>query len=583
MTTLTSQLSRWSTKSNRRRVVETMAWLVPWALFAAAAAWFGFAHGMALGVATAAIGAVVVIAAGIAFARKRWQAPATIAEKLDREQKTADLLQTALEIETRGTNTDEPFEPLVLERARAFAPSIDSIAVDPIKLRASWFGGAAAVGMIAVIALADRIDFSASDEVTAPAKPTHVLGERDKAQAKAIGDAIESLSKDHTLSGKVREHVDKARQALRRARDSKTGNQALAALSDASRELDEAAKELSKSYGPDPSALAKMDRDELASELAKMAKSGDPKLSALAREALHRSAMSSQESKALAEALKNAIAKQGGDPTGKAKDASAAGQRMQQLANAADQMARNDQAGAKSNLGDLARQSLGNPQPRDARMASLDKARQAVSKMHADQRSAMNAQNKPGSQDSKADAARQAAMAKAGSGAGSGQPQGQMSGSGNPGSGAAQGGKPGQMAGAPSQGPPNGPPQIGNGPPEGSLSVLQGPNMSGSPGGSSGTSGSPGNKSPAGSSQSKDGEESSMAEEVATPPPVTPDGVIRAIREHSEGEHASEQFEPVRDHYQAIAEAAMHRDQIPLTRRDFIQRYFEALRKHEGP
>jgi hypothetical protein len=79
--------------------------------------------------------------------------------------------------------------------------------------------------------------------------------------------------------------------------------------------------------------------------------------------------------------------------------------------------------------------------------------------------------------------------------------------------------------------------------------------------------------------------ETVMAEEVDTPPPpaLSPDGVIRAIAEHAQGDHRSVQFGAVRDRYEAIAESAIHRDEIPLTRRDFIQRYFEALRTREEP
>ncbi|MGN6108386.1 MAG: hypothetical protein ACTHU0_24995, partial [Kofleriaceae bacterium] len=49
------------------------------------------------------------------------------------------------------------------------------------------------------------------------------------------------------------------------------------------------------------------------------------------------------------------------------------------------------------------------------------------------------------------------------------------------------------------------------------------------------------------------------------------------------GGHASEQFGRVREHYSAIAESEIRRDRIPLTRRDFIQRYFEALRTPKEP
>ena len=78
--------------------------------------------------------------------------------------------------------------------------------------------------------------------------------------------------------------------------------------------------------------------------------------------------------------------------------------------------------------------------------------------------------------------------------------------------------------------------------------------------------------------------ETVMAEEVKTdPPPANPEGIIKAIREHSAGDHTATLFGQIRDHYAAVAEATMHRDEISLTRRDFIQRYFEALRTREDP
>ena len=109
------------------------------------------------------------------------------------------------------------------------------------------------------------------------------------------------------------------------------------------------------------------------------------------------------------------------------------------------------------------------------------------------------------------------------------------------------------------------------------LSVLQ--QGTSSEHGSSGTSGMKGN-SPSGAQAP----ETVMADEVKTDPqPGTPDGIVRAIREHSAGAHTATLFGAVRDHYAAVAEASMHRDEIPLTRRDFIQRYFEALRTREEP
>jgi hypothetical protein len=125
----------------------------------------------------------------------------------------------------------------------------------------------------------------------------------------------------------------------------------------------------------------------------------------------------------------------------------------------------------------------------------------------------------------------------------------------------------GRGPGMPGMGNPSGAPSSSG------LNVLAGAQP---PGGAAGSSGAHGGTTPSGAVEP----ETVEAEEVDTPPPaaLSPEGVIRAIAEHAAGEHVSEAFGPVRDKYEAIAEAAIHRDEIPLTRRDFIQRYFEALR-----
>jgi hypothetical protein len=372
----------------------------------------------------------------------------------------------------------------------------------------------------------------------------------------------------------VRDQIAKAKQALRRATHAQTGTAALAALSEASHALDEAAKELAKTRTGDAAEMAKMSSSQLAKELAEMAKQGDgARMSALAREAMRRAQMNPGDAAALAQAMKDAIAqaKAGGDPWAQ-NNQSAQMQRLDRLGAAADQLAKADLAGAKAQLGDLSRSMPSST--RDARLAQLDAARRAAAQMHAMQRAAMNGQS---TADARADAMRAGAprpgSPRPGTGSGAMMPgQGMTPGQ--------QGMMPGQgMGGAAPRPGTGGTPQPGDMPPDGALSVLQGPSIPGPPGGAQGTSGTKGSKSPSGAVDP----ETVSAEEVDTGPPISADGVVRAIREHAEGEHGSEQFGPVRDHYAAIAEAAIHRDQIPLTRREFIQRYFEALRNREAP
>ncbi len=58
----------------------------------------------------------------------------------------------------------------------------------------------------------------------------------------------------------------------------------------------------------------------------------------------------------------------------------------------------------------------------------------------------------------------------------------------------------------------------------------------------------------------------------------TPEGVANVIRGGSGGERSSREWAEVHANYSAIAESAVDREEIPLTRRDYIRSYFEAIR-----
>ena len=57
-----------------------------------------------------------------------------------------------------------------------------------------------------------------------------------------------------------------------------------------------------------------------------------------------------------------------------------------------------------------------------------------------------------------------------------------------------------------------------------------------------------------------------------------PQGMIRIIQRFAAGERSTTEFRELHQYYSAIAESTVRREEIPLTRRDYIRRYFDALR-----
>src|SRR5262245_9809478 len=304
---VTSALARWSRMSNRRRLVEAIARVLPWAGAGLAVALLAlFRLGLAGGIGIAAVAAAGVGVRLVGVLRRVWRDPAATARALDREHRTADLLQTALAIESRGADPAEPLEPVVVARATALVPHLEAKAVPRLRLRPSAAGGVTALAATALLLLTGS---GAAPDAAAAKDAAGVLGERERAAAKSIGDAIDALAHDPTLPEAIRDKVARAKEALAKAGTAVNGRAAMAALSEASRLLDEAARQLATQRTLTPEALEKMTSSQLAEQLAKAAKTGDStKLASIAREALKRATMTPGEAAALAEAIKQAIA-----------------------------------------------------------------------------------------------------------------------------------------------------------------------------------------------------------------------------------------------------------------------------------
>jgi hypothetical protein len=68
------------------------------------------------------------------------------------------------------------------------------------------------------------------------------------------------------------------------------------------------------------------------------------------------------------------------------------------------------------------------------------------------------------------------------------------------------------------------------------------------------------------------------AERVDAEPDGPAKGAVRYIQSFAQGLRGGPEYRDVHREYEEIAEAAVRREQIPLTRRDYIRSYFEAVR-----
>ena len=68
-------------------------------------------------------------------------------------------------------------------------------------------------------------------------------------------------------------------------------------------------------------------------------------------------------------------------------------------------------------------------------------------------------------------------------------------------------------------------------------------------------------------------------ERVDVPSGGPPKGAVRIIQRAAQGPgRQTEEYRDIHHEYSAVAEAAVRREEIPLTRRDYIRDYFQAVR-----
>jgi hypothetical protein len=575
------QLGRWAATSNFRRVVEetlaitattAAAGLVAVGLsrLPTAATHLGWDLGSLQRslevtgiVLTAAATVAMVGRAWIRYRRRRTNA-AVLARRLDHHHETRDLFTTALAVERGSVHGNEGLEQVVSSRARAQLPAL-SAPIDRFEAPARAFAAmglvAALVALMPMAAAADpegETPEAEAEVITAPPLPEDVL-EALRARAKEL----ERLEYTPALKDDAREGIRDARQRLEKL--SEDPDRSLSELARAQKALEDLERKSREEGLHDKDKLRDMNDPELAEQLAKAMQRGENDTAAeMAKEFSRRlEEASPSEQDRIGRALERALRRNPAEGQGglSRSESEARARDRNRLDELSESLSNGDTGSARAGFDELAdemreRGSGGSVEE------SLGDAAEEIRKAREQQLDEMNGE-KPGEGEGE------------GQGQGEGEGQGQAPGQGE-GMGQGQGQQPGGGPGnAPGVGEGEGEPAPGG--KDGDKAPSMGSPM-GPPGGKPGPGGGDGKSDTKGSVQPST-EASGLAPERVQARRTGPaQGSVRAIRRYSEGYRDTREYKDLHDKYSSVAESAVRREEIPLTRRDYIRSYFQAVR-----
>jgi hypothetical protein len=599
-------LAEWQRIYNRRRLAESAVGLVGYALCAAALV--ASLHVASLGSSPTVLvsfvaGLFVFGACAFAFIERRTGRLA-IALKVDRARNLNDLMSSALAVERGEVNCEPDLGEAVKARAMREAPNLSMKGIGAFQFPRRPYMAAIIGGMVfasTYLWVDEDIPFdfpnaAAVASLNPSAAETDVPPEEEQT-LEVTPETLEALRQDleemNALAERIaadataRESVDAIREQLGRATaEGATRSDAVGALSRAERELQALTSRAQDGQLMDPEELAQATDQELAEALREALEQGDAETaSQLLRETASRTATADAEGlRELGEAVE---ASEGafsesemsdGDRRMAQEDRTAANT---QLSEAGQEMARGDQQAALSELREMM-ESL-SEQAESQGSPSEEALRSALS----DVRSARSEQ--------------MAAVARAQSGQ---EGQASREGESREGQGSAQNGEPRQGEGQRGQGRGEG--REGQGEGEGQArgdGQGEGEGRGQSPGEGRGDGQGDGQQegiSRAGRGDFGSGGTSPGPGQGPTPmpwegplPPLemtasewiesqwdgTPDGIINLIRSASHGERSTIPYRQLLYTYGEVADATARREDIPLTRRNYIREYFEAIRQ----
>ncbi len=580
--------------------------------------------------------AVVGLAAASTFVRafvryRRRRIDATkMARRIDTRDETSDLFSTALAAETGTTRGAAGLSQAVSARAAAQLPSV----APPIVGFTEPAGPLAAVGIAAALVALLPIDAIAEadaagppsaqdDALASPPLPEEVL--------EALEKRAEDLARLEFTPGIDKRAQEKIAEARRRLESlSDDPDRSLSNLAKAQQALEEL-EEQARSRGlHDRRALERMSPSELAEQMTRAMERGQTDTAAAMAEALAKQleeaedAEMNQAARALERALRRNPARDPapgdpqrspGSPSG--DEASPSGSETPDSAsrsgtrtspagresaadggstprtpeprsraeaedrarwrNRAEELAENlrdqDSGSARAGLQELAEQMRERSGSQSSER-TLDEAADEVRRARQRQLSEMNGDGEPegagqggspGEGEGEGQGQGQGESAGAGESAGDGESAGSPGAEGSPsGPGPGEGAGEGRGGGAPG-GPGEGPPSLG------------GP-LGGRPSGKPGPGGGDGRDDTKGASRELPSASTQAPERVEARPTGPAQGSVRAIRRYSEGYRDNRDYQSLHDKYESIAESAVRREEIPLTRRDYIRSYFQAVR-----
>ena len=504
----------------------------------------------------------------------------TLARRLDREHQTHDVLATAIALDRGDIEAPADLATMVQTRARSCSADLrDPVPPFTAPSRALATAGAVAAAVALLPASAESlVDLAVRTASAAPAEHSSeiadpTLSPESLERLERSADALADLERRPALHDSARDRLRSAREQLHALGNDPS--RSLARLSRAEQSLRDLQRQSADEGLYDPEELRALGQDELAETMTEaIERREDDTAAAMADEMARRvQDADANELASMASSLERALGKtspadasdpsseaaadparrqRGGDQAKASEDASADSesgrsddprQRWRKATEGLpDQMRAGEGDAARDTLRKMAEEMAGSSaRPSDGRQSAdgvMERALDDIRRARSEQLAEMNRES--GSGDGRSESPSSDGSSKRSEADGSrGRPgEGNDESEGQPGGAGIPFGMPG---GRPGPGGGVGSDALGD-PKDAPLMSLHG------------------------------------ADRVEARPDGTTQGSVAVIQRFTEGHRDDREYEDLHHEYESVAESAIRREQIPLTRRDYIRNYFQAVR-----